>query len=64
MLNNIVVSGSNGLVSHFNGYSWKHYLNSELPYFTGRFLSAGINNNIIVATGWKEQKSIVLIGKR
>ncbi len=64
MLNNIVVSGSSGLVSHFNGYSWKHYLNSELPYFTGRFLSAGINNNIIVATGWQEQKSIVLIGKR
>lgn len=24
----IVVSGSNGLFSYFNGYSWKHYINN------------------------------------
>ncbi len=63
-LNNLFVGGSNGLLSHFNGYSWKHYLGSEIPYFTGRFLAGAINNNIIVATGWKEQKSIVIIGKK
>ena len=62
--NDIVVSGSNGLLSHFNGYSWHHYLNNELPYFTGRLLSAEVKNNIIVATGWKNQSSIIILGKR
>ena len=62
--NDIVVSGSNGLLSHFNGYSWHHYLNNELPYFTGRLLSVEVKNNIIVATGWKEQGSIIILGKR
>ena len=62
--NDIIVSGSNGLLSHFNGYSWHHYLNNELPYFTGRLLSVEVKNNIIVATGWKEQGSIIILGRR
>ena len=62
--NDMVISGSNGLLSHFNGYSWHHYQNNELPYFTGRLLSVEIKNNIIVATGWKDQSSIIILGKR
>ena len=62
--NDIVISGSNGLLSHFNGYSWHHYQNNELPYFTGRLLSVEVKNDIIVATGWKDQSSIIILGKR
>ncbi len=63
-LNNIVVSGSNGLLSHFNGMNWKHYINNELPYYSGRLLSCDIKDNIIIAVGWKETQSIVTLGKR
>ncbi len=62
--NDIVISGSNGLLSHFNGFTWRHYQNSELPYFTGRFLSAAIKNDIIVAVGWENQRSIITLGRR
>ena len=63
-LNNIVVSGSNGLLSHFNGMNWKHYINNELPYYSGRLLSCDIKDNIIIAVGWKETESIVTLGKK
>lgn len=63
-LNNIVVSGSNGLLSHFNGMNWKHYINNELPYYSGRLLSCDIKDNIIVAVGWKEIEAIITMGKR
>jgi hypothetical protein len=63
-LNNLFIGGSNGLMSHFNGYSWKHYLNHGLPYFTGRFLSGAINNNIIVAVGYQSAQAVLLVGQR
>ena len=63
-LNNIVVSGSNGLLSHFNGMNWKHYINNELPYYSGRLLSCDTKDNIIVAVGWKEIEAIITMGKR
>lgn len=63
-INDIVISGSNGLFSHFNGISWKHYINNELPYYSGRLLSVDIKNTITVAVGWKESHAIVTMGKR
>jgi len=63
-INDIVVSGSNGLLSHYNGINWKHYTNNELPYFSGRLLSCDIKGNVIIAVGWKEIQAIITIGKR
>jgi len=63
-INDIVISGSNGLFSHFNGISWKHYINNELPYYSGRLLSVDIKNTTTVAVGWKESQAIVTMGKR
>jgi hypothetical protein len=63
-INDIIVSGSNGLLSHFNGINWKHYIDNELPFFSGRFLSCDLNNNTTVAVGWKETQSIITIGIR
>ena len=62
--NDIVVSGSNGLLSHFNGFKWKHYINNELPFFNGRFLSSDIKDNVIIAAGWKDIQAIITMGKR
>lgn len=63
-INDIIVSGSNGLLSHFNGINWKHYINNELPYFSGRLLSCDLKDNVIVAVGWKGIQAIVSMGKR
>ncbi|QKJ96212.1 MAG: glucosyl transferase [Ignavibacteriota bacterium] len=63
-LNNILVSGSNGLISHFNGVNWKHYINNELPYYSGRLLSCDVKDNILIAVGWKEIQAIITMGKK
>jgi hypothetical protein len=63
-INDIIISGSNGLLSHYNGIYWYHYINNELPYYSGRLLSCEIKNNIIVAVGWKEIQAIITMGKR
>ncbi|RMG42837.1 MAG: hypothetical protein D6732_00620, partial [Methanobacteriota archaeon] len=61
-LNDIAVSGSNGLLSHFNGKSWKHYLYNELPFFSGRYYGVDIEDNCIVAVGYINRKAIITIG--
>jgi hypothetical protein len=63
-INDIVVSGSNGLLSHFNGYRWKHYINNELPYYSGRLLSVDLKDNTTVAVGWIGSQAIITIGRR
>jgi hypothetical protein len=67
-INNIAISGSNGLLSHFNGSTWKHYMNSELPSINGRYWSVAISQNIIIAVGELydpiNSKGIVIIGRR
>jgi hypothetical protein len=63
-VNDVVVSGSNGLLSHYNGVTWYHYQFNELPYFEGRLLDVEIKGNTVVSCGWKEQRSIITIGQR
>lgn len=63
-INDIIVSGSNGLLSHFNGYSWRHFINNELPYYSGRLLSVDLKQNVTVAVGWIGSQAIITIGKR
>ncbi len=46
--NDVIIAGSFGNVSHFNGSTWRHY---ELPYFYGRYHAVGIKQDIIVAVG-------------
>ena len=63
-INDIIVCGSNGLLSHFNGFNWRHYINNELPFFSGRLLSCDLQDNLIIAVGRKNTQSIITIGKR
>jgi hypothetical protein len=63
-INEIVVSGSFGLLSHFNGLSWAHYLDTEIGSFQGRYLECFIKNNTIVAVGFNGNNDILTIGRR
>ena len=60
--NNIVVCGSFGLISHFNGRSWHSY--TELYNVNGGYSSIAIRNNLILAVGLNGASAIVTIGKR
>ena len=62
--NNVAVCGSNGLLSHFNGATWKHYMNNELPSFVGRYYGVAISSNCIVSVGYVNNEAIATIGRR
>jgi len=63
-INDIVVSGSNGLLSHYNGDNWKHYIYDVLPFIKGRYYSTDIKLNTIIAVGYNEHRAIIVHGKR
>ncbi len=61
-INDIVVCGSFGLISHFNGMNWKWY--PELYSANGSYSSIAIRQNLIVSVGFNGSKAVVTIGKR
>ena len=63
-VNDIFVVGAYGLVSHFNGLSWKHYTNDELPTFYGEFTAVKIKNDFVVIVGYKNELAYILKGVR
>jgi hypothetical protein len=63
-INDIIVSGSNGLLSHYNGTTWKHYMNHSLPYITGRYYGVSISDNTVTAVGYNGAKAIIVMGNR
>lgn len=50
-VNDIIIAGSFGLVSHFNGSTWRHYTGSELPSFYGRYYAVNFNGHQMAAVG-------------
>lgn len=63
-MNNIIVSGFNGVLSHFNGYSWNSYFDKGIPPFSGRLNTVKIKNNLAVTAGYKERSTIIIMDKR
>jgi hypothetical protein len=62
-LNDIVSAGGYGEVLHFNGISWKSYLNiTQLN--NGNYSSVAIKNNLMIAVGADIPKAVVLMGRR
>ncbi|MEJ2636544.1 MAG: hypothetical protein P8184_14780 [Calditrichia bacterium] len=61
-INDILVVGGFGLVSHFNGLTWHHYAGNELPTFYGNYGSPAYKGNIAIAVGWKGVNGIILKG--
>ena len=62
-LNDIVLSGSYGLLMHYNGLDWENY-QSTTYLSSGSFAVPKIKNNTICVTGYNGSKAIVFIGKR
>ncbi len=63
-VNDIIISGGFGLVSHFNGAGWRHYNGQELPTFFGTYGSLDYQSNFLAAVGWIGEQAIVLCGWR
>ena len=63
-INDVFVVGSFGLVSHYNGNSWKHYTEKELPYFYGSWNALAFQNDYIVVAGDSNGRGLILRGKR
>jgi len=62
-INDIVVAGAFGLLMHFNGASWKDYL--DIPFMpSGAFARVEVKRNVVVAVGGLDNKGLVLIGQR
>jgi len=64
-LNDIVVCGGLGHLSHFNGASWRHYLGNEVPVIDGNYRSGAIHQKVIAAVGEiASGKAVAVIGRR
>ena len=62
--NDIMIAGSYGVISHYNGSRWTHYLGGQLQQFFGEYKAVAIKGNLVIAVGWKEDKAILLTGRR
>jgi len=49
--NDIVISGSYGLISHFNGIRWKHFTDEMFYFEEANYLSVKLYKDMIVAIG-------------
>ena len=62
--NDFFIAGDFGLLSHYNGMTWKHYQGEKFPSFFGLWSSVAVNGNMIVAVGEINDQAIGLRGKR
>ena len=67
--NDIFVVGGYGLVSHWNGATWKQYAGNELPSFYGYYQSVSFRNNTVAAVGTMsgstvDSYAVILVGTR
>jgi len=63
-INDILIVGAFGLVSHFNGISWHHYAGSAWPLFDGYYGEVAYKGNLMVAVGQIGNKGLILRGWR
>ncbi|MCK6619647.1 MAG: glucosyl transferase [Calditrichaceae bacterium] len=63
-IDDVIIVGGFGLVSHFNGVGWHHYKDNELPSFFGTYGSVDYQSNFLVAVGWIGDQAIILRGWR
>lgn len=63
-LNDIVICGGFGFVSHFNGEEWMDYIGNGLEEIAGNYYSIVIKENKTAVVGIENEKAVVLIGTR
>jgi hypothetical protein len=62
-LNDVFAAGAFGETLHYNGMSWKSYI-EDTRLNSGGYYSVCVKNNTIVLAGFNYQSSIITIGKR
>jgi hypothetical protein len=62
-LNDVFAVGAFGETIHFNGVTWKSYI-EETGLNTGGYFTVSLQSNTIVAVGFEYQSAVVIIGKR
>ena len=61
-VNNIFIAGAFGEIMHFNGYTWKNYLNETNN--NGIYYRIVNKGNLVVAVGTANNKAIITIGRK
>ena len=62
-LNDVFAVGAFGEALHFNGVSWRSYI-EETGINSGGYFSVSLVNNTLTAVGYKNQSAVVVKGKR
>ncbi len=62
--NDVFIAGSGGLLSHYNGSTWKHYTGMELPRAYSFFNGLAVKSSLVVAVGWFGEKAGIVRGLR
>jgi hypothetical protein len=62
--NDVWISGSGGLMSHYNGATWKHYTGTELPRVYARYQGLSVKRDVVVAVGWMNDQAVIVRGRR
>ncbi len=62
-LNDVFVSGAFGEFLHFNGFSWKSYIN-ETGWFSGSYGSTAVKDNLVITVGYEGAQAKILMGYR
>ncbi|MBU0561349.1 MAG: glucosyl transferase, partial [Bacteroidetes bacterium] len=62
--NDILMCGAFGAVLHYNGISWRSYLEKELPLINGELLGISVKENMVVLVGQHDRSGIIYLGRR
>jgi hypothetical protein len=62
-LNGVFIAGAFGEFLHFNGISWKSYIN-ETGWFSGSYGGIAVKNNLVVTVGYEGAQAKILKGYR
>ncbi len=62
-LNDVFVAGSFGEFLHFNGVSWKSYIN-ETGLSNGGYGKVAVKNNLVIAVGLNNGQAVIIVGRR
>lgn len=62
-INEIVAVGGFGEVLHFNGYSWKSFIN-QTGLSSGNYLDVDLKNDLCVAVGQDNSNAVITKGKK
>lgn len=60
--NDVVTAGAFGEIAHFNGVTWRNFINQT--GISGIYYSVSIKGDLIIAVGYANNRGVVAIGRR